>query len=104
MAYSVTQRTQEIGIRMALGAARLDVVRMILRQGMMLAGFGLVVGLVASAALSRLVSGLLFGISATDPVVFGSVSAILAAVAFAACYIPARRATRVDPLVALRIE
>jgi putative ABC transport system permease protein len=104
MAYSVTQRTQEIGIRMALGAARGEIVRMVFKQGMVLAGIGLVIGLLASAILARLISGLLFEISATDPVVFGAVSLILAAVAFAACYLPARRATRVDPLVALRIE
>ena len=104
MAYSVTQRTQEIGIRVALGAARGEIIRMVLKQGMMLAAIGLAIGLLASAALARLVSGLLFGVSATDPLVFGTVSLILAAVAFVACYVPARRATRIDPLIALRIE
>jgi putative ABC transport system permease protein len=104
MAYAVTQRTQEIGIRMALGAARAEIIRMVVKQGMILAITGLIVGGLASAALSRLVAGLLFGVSATDPKVFGAVSLILAAVAFIACYLPARRATKIDPLVALRIE
>ena len=104
MAYAVTQRSQEIGIRMALGAARPEIVRMVVRQGMSLAVMGLVVGGVASVALSRLVAGLLFGVSATDPTVFAIVSLILAAVAFIACYVPARRATRIDPLTALRSE
>ncbi len=104
MAYSVTQRTQEIGIRMAIGAGSSTIVGMVLKQGMTLAAIGLVIGIAASAALSRLITGLLFGITATDPIVFGSVSLILAAVALIACYLPARRATRIDPLVALRIE
>jgi predicted permease len=104
MAYSVTQRTQEIGIRMALGAARGEIVRMVIGQGMILALLGLGIGVAASSALSRLVSGLLFGISATDSRVFGVVSVILAAVAFVACYFPARRATRIDPIRALRME
>jgi putative ABC transport system permease protein len=104
MAYSVAQRTQEIGIRLALGAARGEIIRMVIRQGMFLAISGLVIGIVASAALSRLVSSLLFGISATDPRVFGTVSVILAIVALLACYLPARRATRIDPIAALRIE
>jgi putative ABC transport system permease protein len=104
MAYSVAQRTPEIGIRMALGAARGEIIRMVLKQGMMLAGIGLLIGIVVSVALTRLVSGLLFDVSTTDPVVFLSVSALLAGVALAACYVPAYRATRIDPLVALRIE
>jgi len=104
MAYSVTQRTQEIVIRMALGAARGEIIRMVLKQGMMLAATGLLIGIVVSVALTRVVSGLLFDVSTTDPVVFLSVSALLAVVALAACYVPAYRATRIDPLVALRIE
>jgi len=104
VAYSVSQRTQEIGIRMALGAARSSVIRMVIQQGMLLAGFGLLIGIVASVALSRTVSTLLFGISATDPRVFATVTLILASVAFIACYLPARRATRIDPITALRIE
>jgi ABC-type antimicrobial peptide transport system permease subunit len=104
MAYSVAQRTPEIGIRMALGASRSEIIRMVLKHGMLLASIGLVIGILASVALTRLVSGLLFDVSATDPVVFGGVSLTLAVVALAACYPPARRATRVDPLVALRME
>jgi putative ABC transport system permease protein len=104
MAYTVSQRTQEIGIRMALGAASPQIIRMVIGQGMMLAIIGLVLGAVTSALLSRLVSRLLFGVSATDAGVFATVSVILAAVALIACYIPAWRATRVDPLTALRIE
>jgi predicted permease len=104
MAYSVQQRKQEIGIRMALGAGRQEVIRMVLKQGMTLTILGVLLGSAAAAALSRLVSGLLFGVSATDPLVFAGVAAILILVAFTACYIPALRATRVDPLQALRTE
>ena len=104
MAYSVTQRTQEIGMRMALGAAGREIIGMVLKQGMILASVGLTIGIMASVALSRFVARLLFGIAATDPAVFGTVSLILVAIAFFACYLPARRATRIDPLVALRME
>jgi putative ABC transport system permease protein len=104
MAYSVSQRKQEIGIRIALGAARSDVIRMVVKQGMLLASIGLFAGIVASVALARLVSGLLFDVSATEPFVLIGVSLVLSTVAFAACYIPALRATRIDPLVALRIN
>ena len=104
IAYSVTQRTQEIGIRVALGAARGSIIGMVVKQGMILATIGLALGLIASAAVSRFIAGLLFGISATDPLVFAGVSVVLAAVAFIASYVPARRATRIDPLKALRIE
>jgi putative ABC transport system permease protein len=100
----VTQRTQEIGIRLALGAAPIEIIAMVIRQGMLLAISGLVIGVVTAAALSRTVSSLLFGISATDGRVFGTVSVILALVAFFACYVPARRATRIDPIVALHME
>jgi len=104
MAYSVTQRNQEIGIRMALGAGQAEIIGMVLRQGMILTSIGLTIGLAASIALSRFVARLLFGIGATDPLVFGTVSLILAGVALIASYVPARRATRIDPLGALRTE
>jgi predicted permease len=104
MAYSVTQRTQEIGIRMALGAAPDKVRGMIVRQGMMLALVGVVVGVAAALALTRLMASLIFGVKTWDPVVFVTVAVVLSAVALFATYIPARRAAHVDPLVALRYE
>ncbi len=104
MAYAVSQRTREIGIRMALGAAPSQVRGMMLRQGLWLALTGIVCGLGASFALTRLMRNLLYGIKPTDPVTFAGVSAILLAVAMVACWIPARRATRVDPTIALRYE
>jgi putative ABC transport system permease protein len=104
ISYSVAQRTQELGIRRALGADSWSVMRLVLTQGLGLAGIGLIIGLAGAFALTRLLDSLLFGITATDPMTFGVVIAILAAVAGLASYLPARRAATVDPLVALRYE
>jgi putative ABC transport system permease protein len=104
ISYSVAQRTHEIGIRMALGAHQSDVLRMVLAQGAKIAGAGIVIGAAASLGLMRLMSKLLFSVSATDPATFLAVALVLAATALLACYIPARRTVRIDPMIALRHE
>jgi putative ABC transport system permease protein len=104
MAYFVSERTREIGIRVALGAQTSDVLKLVVKNGMSLALIGVVIGLAASFALTRLMSGFLLGVAPTDAGVFTVVSVGLIAVALVACYIPARRTAKVDPLVALRYE
>jgi ABC-type antimicrobial peptide transport system permease subunit len=104
LAYTVGQRTREIGIRMALGAGRGSVRGMVLRDGARLAGLGLTVGFLIALAVTRMLRGLLHGLSPTDPVTFGGIAIILIAVALTASYLPARRATRTDPIEALRVE
>jgi ABC-type antimicrobial peptide transport system permease subunit len=104
MSYMVGQRTQEMGVRMALGAQPADVLRLVIAQGAKLAFIGVLIGLLVSLGVTHLMSKLLFGVSTKDPFTLSAVALLLAFVALAACYIPARRATRVDPTIALRCE
>ena len=104
ISYAVTQRSHEIGVRMALGAQGSDVVKLVLRSGMMLAVTGVLLGLAGAFALTRVMTSLLFGVTPTDALTFASVSALLLLIALVACYLPARRATKLDPLAALRYE
>ena len=104
LSYSVNQQTREIGVRMAMGAQSGRILRLVVGQGMRLAVAGLTLGILIAFAATRVLSSLLFGVSAHDPLIFGGVSVVLASAAILACYIPARRATRVDPIIALRYE
>jgi ABC-type antimicrobial peptide transport system permease subunit len=104
ISYLIGERTHEIGIRMALGAQRKDVLTLVLSEGMKLVLVGAVIGIAAALGLSRLMAGMLYGVSATDPLTFAAVPIVLLGVAMLACYIPARRAMRVDPMTALRYE
>jgi ABC-type antimicrobial peptide transport system permease subunit len=104
ISYMAGQRTHEIGIRMALGAQRKDVLKLVLADAARMTFGGVLVGLIAAAGLTRLIKSMLFGVSATDPLTFAGVAIMLTTVAFAACYLPTRRAMRVDPIVSLRYE
>ena len=104
MHYTVAQRTRDIGIRMALGARRAEIRALVLREGLTLAAAGVALGLAGALALTRILSGLLYGVSTTDPSTFVTTGLILTAAAMLACYVPARRAARVDPMVVLRCE
>jgi putative ABC transport system permease protein len=104
MAYSVTRKTHEIGIRMALGAKPVDVLGMVIRQGIILALMGVAIGVVVALGITRLITSMIYGVTPYDPVTFVTVAILLVLVAAAACYVPARRAMRVDPMVALRYE
>ncbi len=104
VSYAVAQRTHEIGVRMAIGAQRTDVLGMVIRQGMVISAGGVIVGVLGAVAATRLLSSRLYGVEATDPATFAAVSWVLVGIAVLASYVPARRAARVDPLIALRSE
>ena len=104
MTYSVTERTHEIGVRVALGAQQGDVLRLVLRHGILMTGIGLLIGLPLSVGLSHLLAELIYGVSSVDFATFGGVTVLMCAITLLACYVPARRAARVDPPVALRYE
>jgi putative ABC transport system permease protein len=104
ISYAVSQRTREIGVRIAIGASRTDVLRLVLLEGLKLILVGAALGIAGAFALTRLLSSMLYNVSVTDPLIFSSVTALLVGVSLAACYVPARRAMRVDPIVALRYE
>lgn len=104
LSYEVARRTREVGIRVALGAQHRDLLRLVVGQGILLVLIGAAIGIAAALGVTRLISSMLYGLHASDPVTFAAVAILLTLVAFAACYIPARRAVRVDPIVALRYE